>query len=49
MLLSFDHSWEVAVGKVGLLALGVLVVTAVFRKAISLEFETWRGFTMGWR
>ena len=47
LLLAFDHPWEIFLGKIALLALGVLAVSTVFRKVLSLEFETWRGIHNG--
>lgn len=47
LLFDFNHPWAVSLGKVGFLALGVLAVSVIFRKALSLEFETWRGMHNG--
>lgn len=47
LLWDFNHPWAISLGKVGFLALGVLAVSSMFRKAVSLEFETWRGLHNG--
>ena len=47
LLLGFNHPWAVSLGKVGFLALAVLAVSSMFRKTLSLEFETWRGIHNG--
>ena len=47
LLLSFTHGWPVALGKVALAVLVLLVITTVFRRALKLSFETWRGIHNG--
>lgn len=47
LLWGFNHPWPISLGKVGLLALVVLVVSSMLRKTFSLEFETWRGIHNG--
>lgn len=47
LLLGYSHGWEVALGKVALVVLVALVVTSVFRRALRLGFETWRGIHDG--
>ncbi len=47
LLYDFSSGWEVALGKVALLVLVVMVLTSVFRRALKLRFETWRGIHDG--
>mgnify|MGYP003115874480 CR=1 FL=1 len=47
LLLGYSHGWEVALGKVALVVLVALIATSVFRRALRLPFETWRGIHDG--
>ncbi|MBL4845551.1 MAG: ferric reductase-like transmembrane domain-containing protein [Planctomycetes bacterium] len=46
-LFKFEQPWEISLGRVALLVLCVLVVTSTARRALSIEFETWRGVHNG--
>ncbi|NOY90164.1 MAG: hypothetical protein GXP55_03065 [Deltaproteobacteria bacterium] len=47
LLYSFEGGWEVALGRVALLALVGIILTSVFRTSMRLDFETWRGVHNG--
>ncbi len=47
LLLGFSHGWEIGVGKVAFLAIVALLFTSLARRAVSLDFETWRGIHNG--
>ncbi len=47
LLYSFAGGWEVALGRVALIALIGIVLTSVFRASLRLDFETWRGVHNG--
>lgn len=47
MLFGLDHGWAISLGKVGFVAAALLGVSSLFRRTLSLDFETWRGVHNG--